>query len=48
MAMEILDGTIEPAEPMRTKGKYVMFDTLRFRDRKDGQEMLHGNLPLVL
>jgi len=40
MAVEILDGTIEPAEPTRTKGKYVMFDTLRFRDRKGGERQL--------
>jgi hypothetical protein len=32
--MEILDGTIEPAEPVRDKRGYLMFDTLRFRDRK--------------
>jgi hypothetical protein len=40
MAMEILDGSIEPAEPVRTKGKWVMFDTLRFRDRKGGEREL--------
>jgi hypothetical protein len=33
MRVEILDGTIEPAEPARTKGKFGMFPTLRFRDR---------------
>ena len=33
MAVEILDGTIEPAEPTREKRGYLMFDTLRFRDR---------------
>ena len=37
MALEILDGTIEPAEPVRSKGRYAMFDTLRFRGR-DGSE----------
>jgi hypothetical protein len=37
MAVEILDGTIEPAEPVRSKRKYLMFDTLRFRGR-DGSE----------
>ena len=36
-AMEILDGTIEPKEPVRSKRRYLMFDTLRFRDR-DGSE----------
>jgi hypothetical protein len=40
MAMEILDGSIEPAEPVRTKGKWVMFDSLRFRDRKGGERDL--------
>jgi hypothetical protein len=34
MAVEILDGTIEPAEPIRDKRGYLLFDTLRFRDRK--------------
>ena len=34
MAVEILDGTIEPATPSRSKRGYVMFDNLRFRDRK--------------
>lgn len=37
MAVEILDGTIEPVEPVRAKRKYLMFDTLRFRGR-DGSE----------
>ena len=37
MAVEILDGTIEPVEPVRSKRKYLMFDTLRFRGR-DGSE----------
>ena len=40
MATEILDGTIEPAEPVRTKRRYLMFDTLRFRDRKGGEREL--------
>ncbi len=40
MAMEILDGTIEPAEPVRDKRGYLMFDTLRFRDRKGGEREL--------
>lgn len=40
MAVEILDGTIEPAEPVRSKRKYVMFDTLRFRDRDGGEREL--------
>jgi hypothetical protein len=33
MAVETLDGTIEPAAPRRRKGKYAFFDTLQFRDR---------------
>lgn len=40
MATEILDGTIEPAEPIRNKRGYLMFDTLRFRDRKGGERSL--------
>lgn len=43
MAVEILDGTIDPAEPVRSKGKYVMFDTLRFRGR-DGAERSLGKV----
>ena len=40
MAVEILDGSIEPAEPVRKKGTYVMFDRLRFRDRNGGEREL--------
>jgi hypothetical protein len=40
MAMEILDGSIDPAEPVRSKGKYAMFDTLRFRDRSGAERSL--------
>ena len=40
MATEILDGTIEPAEPIRNKRGYLMFDTLRFRDREGGERSL--------
>ena len=40
MAMEVLDGTIEPAEPVRDKRGYLMFDTLRFRDRKGSEREL--------
>lgn len=40
MATEILDGTIDPAEPVRSKRGYLMFDTLRFRDRKGGERSL--------
>ena len=40
MAVEILDGTIEPATPSRNKRGYVMFDSLRFRDRKGGEREL--------
>ena len=39
MAVEILDGTIEPAESARIRGKYGMFSTLRFRER-DGRERI--------
>lgn len=34
MALEILDGTIEAAAPMRASGGFAIFDTIRFRDRK--------------
>ncbi len=37
MTMEVLDGTIEPRDPVRSKRRYLMFDTLRFRGR-DGSE----------
>jgi hypothetical protein len=40
MAVEILEGSIEPAEPARTKGKWMMFDTLRFRGRHSGEREL--------
>ncbi len=40
MAVEILDGTVEPATPSRNKRGYVMFDSLRFRDRKGGEREL--------
>ena len=40
MAVEILDGTIEPAEPVRSKAKYGMFSTLRFRARNGAERML--------
>lgn len=40
MATELLDGTISPAQPVRTKGKYVMFDRLSFRDRDGGERSL--------
>ena len=33
MAMEILDGSIDPVQPVRAKGKFAMFKTLHFRDR---------------
>lgn len=33
MALELLDGTIDPATPKRRKGKYAFFDRLQFRDR---------------
>ncbi|HSI00708.1 MAG TPA: hypothetical protein VLA02_08910 [Reyranella sp.] len=40
MAVEILDGTIDPAEPVRAKAKYGMFSALRFRDRNGGERTL--------
>ena len=39
MVTEILEGTIEPAEPRRNKRGYMYFDQLRFRD-KAGKERL--------
>ncbi|HEV2745977.1 MAG TPA: hypothetical protein VGW34_01595 [Allosphingosinicella sp.] len=33
MAVEILDGWIEPAKPARATGRYTSSDTLQFRDR---------------
>ena len=41
MALELLDGTIEPAEPARRKGRYVMFKELRFRGRNGGDRTLN-------
>ena len=43
MAVEILDGTIEPAEPVRTKRKWLVFKSLRFRGR-DGSERDLGTI----
>lgn len=40
MAVELLDGTIEPAEPVRRKGNYVMFKELIFRDRSGAERKL--------
>ena len=40
MALEILDGTIEAAAPMRTNGGFAIFDTVRFRDRKGVERSL--------
>ena len=40
MAVEILEGSMEPAEPIRAKGQYAMFDTLRFRDRTGAERSL--------
>lgn len=33
MALEILDGTIDAAAPVRASGGFAIFDTLHFRDR---------------
>lgn len=44
MAVELLDGTIEPAEPARRKGNYVMFKELRFRERGGGGERTLKNV----
>ena len=38
--VEILDGTIEPKEPVREKRRYLVFDTLRFRGRDGGERDL--------
>jgi hypothetical protein len=40
MPVEILEGTIEPAEPARAKSRFAIFSTLRFRDRKGGERTL--------
>ena len=40
MAMEILDGTIDPAEPASAKAKFAMFKTLHFRDRNGAERSL--------
>jgi len=37
MALEILDGTIDAAAPLRASGGYAIFDTLRFRDRSGAE-----------
>ena len=37
MALEILDGTIDAAAPMRASGGYAIFDTLHFRDRNGAE-----------
>lgn len=40
MAVEILDGTIEPAIPTYSKGSFAVFAPLRFRDRKGAERSL--------
>lgn len=40
MATEILEGTIDPAEPRRNKRGYMYFDELRFRDKVGKERML--------
>ena len=40
MAVEILDGTIEPAAPISSKGSYAVFAPLRFRDRNGAERSL--------
>lgn len=40
MATEILDGSIDAVEPIRAKGKFAMFDTVRFRDRSGAERTL--------
>ena len=40
MATEILEGTIDPAEPRRNKRGYMYFDELRFRDKSGKERML--------
>ncbi|MBA3669013.1 MAG: hypothetical protein H0W71_02935 [Sphingomonas sp.] len=37
---EILEGTIEPAEPRRNKHGYMFFDQLRFGDMAGTERML--------
>jgi len=41
MAMEILDGTIDPATPIRSKGRFAIFDPVNFRDRSGAARGLH-------
>ena len=40
MVTEILEGTIEPAEPRRNKRGYMFFDQLRFRDKAGTERLL--------
>ena len=40
MAMEILNGSIDPAQPKRANAKFAMFETLRFRDRNGVERTL--------
>jgi hypothetical protein len=40
MAVEVLDGSIEAAEPKSLKRTYAVFDTLRFRDRSGTERTL--------
>lgn len=40
MTVEILDGTIDAATPISTKGNFAVFAPLRFRDRNGSERIL--------
>lgn len=40
MAVEILDGSIDPVEPKSLKRTYAVFDTVHFRDRSGAERTL--------
>lgn len=40
MALEIIEGEVEQADLARTKGKYVMYDKVRFREAGGGERTL--------
>lgn len=40
MAVELLNGTIDPVEPKKLKRGYAIFDTVRFHDRSGAERLL--------
>lgn len=40
MALEVIEGRVEQADLARTKGKYVMYDKVRFREAGGGERAL--------